>query len=76
MTVQLLYSNMNVLVEELIMMSFDWSFNSHYCCDCWLSVYYNWTKQILILQKVSKLTLYQIMKYFYYVIIVYCWKIK
>jgi len=53
MTVQLLYSKMNVLVEELIMMSFDWSFNSHYCCDCWLSVYYNWTKQILILQKVS-----------------------
>jgi len=32
-TVQLLYSRMNSLVEELIMMSFDWSFDSDYCCD-------------------------------------------
>jgi len=30
-TVQLLYSSINSVVEELIMMSF----------DCWLSVYYN-----------------------------------
>jgi len=54
-TVQLLYSRMNSLVEELIMMSFDWSFDSDYCCDRWLSVYCNcnWTKQILILQNVS-----------------------
>jgi len=54
--VQLLNSSINSLVEELIMMmSLDWSYDSHYCCDCWLSMYYNWTKQILILQKVSKL---------------------
>jgi len=52
-TVQLLYSSMNFLVEELIMMSFNWSFNSHHCCDWWVSVYCNWTKQILILQNVS-----------------------
>jgi len=30
---------MNFLVKELIMMKFDWSFHSHYGCDCWLSVY-------------------------------------
>jgi len=42
-TVQLLYNSMNFLEEELIMMSFDWSCDFHYGCDCWLSVYYNWT---------------------------------
>jgi len=46
-TVQLLNSSINFLVEEMIMMSFDWSFDSHYCCDWWLSVYCNWTKQTL-----------------------------
>jgi len=52
-TEELLYISMNFLVEDLLMMSFDWFFDSHYCCDCWLSVYYNGIKQILILQKVS-----------------------
>jgi len=38
-TVQLL--NINLLVEELFVMSFDWSCDSNHCCDdCWLSVYY------------------------------------
>jgi len=40
------------------MMSFDLSFESHNCCNCWLSVYYNGTKQILILQKVRTFKLY------------------
>jgi len=57
-TVQLLYISIILLV-----MSFDWSCDSHLCCDWWLSVYYNGTKQISTLQKFGKLTLYQIMKY-------------
>jgi len=47
-----------------VMMSFDSSCNFHHCCDdCWLSVYYNGTKQISIFQKVGKSTFYQEMKY-------------
>jgi len=42
-TVQFLYNSMNSLVEELIIMSFDCTFDSHYCCDRWQSVYCNWT---------------------------------
>jgi len=37
-TVQLLYSSLNFLVKELIMMSLDWWFDSIYGCECWLSV--------------------------------------
>jgi len=56
-SVQLTSSSMNSLVEELIDWLIDRSFDSHYCWYYWLTVYYKWTKHILILQKVSKLTL-------------------
>jgi len=46
-TVQLLYTSINIIVEELLVMSFNWSSDSHHCCDdYWSSVYYNGTKQI------------------------------
>jgi len=48
------------LVEELHVLSFHIPCDSHHCCDCWLSVYINGTKQILILQLVDNLTLNQI----------------
>jgi len=51
--VQLLYINIKLLVEELYVMSFHISCDFHHCCDCWLSVYYNGTKQILILQLID-----------------------
>jgi len=53
-TVQLLYISIIFLVCEKIVSLID-----HVT---WLPVYYISTKQILILQKNSKLTLYQIMK--------------
>jgi len=46
-TVQLLYISLNLLMKEILVMSFDWSSNFDHCCDyCWLSVYYNGSKQI------------------------------
>jgi len=58
-SVQLLY--LNLLMEEMLVMIFDWSCDSHLCCDdCWLSVI---SDTVSILRWVGKLTLYQIMKY-------------
>jgi len=37
-TVKLLYININILVEKLIVMRCDWSCDSHLRCDWWLSV--------------------------------------
>jgi len=34
-----LYNGINSHVEELLVMSFDWSCDSHQCCDWWFSVY-------------------------------------
>jgi len=39
-TVQLLYSSINFIVEDLLMMTFDWSCDPPHGYDCWLSVYY------------------------------------
>jgi len=61
-----LYINIKFLMEELNVMSFHISCDSHHCCDCWLSVYYSGTKQILILQLVDNLTINQIINMLYF----------
>jgi len=60
-TVELLWHSMNFLVEELLMIWLNTWLSTTVIVGCQCITIE--TKQILILQNVSKLTLYQIMKY-------------